>query len=379
MSNFIEEFKKGQSGKNKGLPLGPGLEPISRAINGIQRRMMYTIASSPKVGKSTLVNYGFLISPYLYALENPDINITWIYYSWEMDRVSMEFDFCAHFLYSDFGMATYTLPEGITVDKETIIFISSAFLMGHIQDDNGEIVKVPEFILDKIKIIYENRIIPLMGEYAVDGSLLKKGKIMFIEKAENPTGIYKELLHFAKFRGNFIYQKYMKGDKEEEKLVSYIPNNPNEYVIVILDTIRKVSKERGFTMKETIDKTIEYETVLRKLLGYTFVNIVHLNRDMADIDRLKFMGDLIYPQPELIKDSGNLSEESTHVFTMFNPNDERYNLTSHFGLKIKDTRRNELFPNLRTIHLVESRFVPYPQHFRVNMNGALKDFKTFKQ
>lgn len=51
MSNFIEEFKKGQSGKNKGLPLGPGLEPISRAINGIQRRMMYTIASSPKVGK----------------------------------------------------------------------------------------------------------------------------------------------------------------------------------------------------------------------------------------------------------------------------------------------------------------------------------------
>lgn len=291
----------------------------------------------------------------------------------------MEFDFCAHFLYSDFGMATYTLPEGITVDKETIIFISSAFLMGHIQDDNGEIVKVPEFILDKIKIIYENRIIPLMGEYAVDGSLLKKGKIMFIEKAENPTGIYKELLHFAKFRGNFIYQKYMKGDKEEEKLVSYIPNNPNEYVIVILDTIRKVSKERGFTMKETIDKTVEYETVLRKLLGYTFVNIVHLNRDMADIDRLKFMGDLIYPQPELIKDSGNLSEESTHVFTMFNPNDERYNLTSHFGLKIKDTRRNELFPNLRTIHLVESRFVPYPQHFRVNMNGALKDFKTFKQ
>ena len=115
------------------------------------------------------------------------------------------------------------------------------------------------------------------------------------------------------------------------------------------------------------------------MLGYTFVNIVHLNRDMADIERLKFMGDLIYPQPELIKDSGNLSEESTHVFTMFNPNDERYNLTSHFGMKIKDTNRNELFPNLRTVHLVESRFVPYPQHFRVNMNGALKDFKKFKE
>ena len=51
MSNFIEEFKKGQSGSNKGLPMGPGLEPITKAINGLQRKMMYTIASSPKVGK----------------------------------------------------------------------------------------------------------------------------------------------------------------------------------------------------------------------------------------------------------------------------------------------------------------------------------------
>ena len=51
MSNFIEVYKKGQFGKNKGLPLGSGLEHISKTINGIQRRMMYTIASSPKVGK----------------------------------------------------------------------------------------------------------------------------------------------------------------------------------------------------------------------------------------------------------------------------------------------------------------------------------------
>ena len=296
-----------------------------------------------------------------------------------MDRVSMEFDFCCHFLYTDFGLISYTLPEGVTVDKKTVIPISSAFLMGQIQDDNGITVKVPEFMMDKIKTVYSNRIVPLMGEYAADGTLIKAGKILFIEKSENPTGIYKEILHFASFRGQFVYQKYMKGDKEEEKLVSYIPNNPNEYVIIVLDTIRKVSKERGFSVKETVDKTIEYETYLRKLLGYTFVNIVHLNRDMADIDRLKFMGDLIYPQPELIKDSGNLSEESTHVFTLFNPNDERYNLSTHFGLRIKDSNKNELFPNLRTIHLVESRFVPYPQHFRVNMNGALKDFKTFKQ
>lgn len=47
--NFIEVFKQGQKGQNKGLDLGPGLEAVSRAINGLQQRMIYGIAAAPKV------------------------------------------------------------------------------------------------------------------------------------------------------------------------------------------------------------------------------------------------------------------------------------------------------------------------------------------
>ena len=63
--NFIEEFKYGQKGGNKGLSLGPGLENLSKAIGGLQRKMMIAIASAPKTGKSTLVDYGFIIHPWL--------------------------------------------------------------------------------------------------------------------------------------------------------------------------------------------------------------------------------------------------------------------------------------------------------------------------
>lgn len=380
MSNFIVEYKKGQAGKNRGLPMGEGLETLSKAIDGIQRGMMYTIASAPKVGKSTFVNYGFVISPYLHFLKNPSINIRWRYYSWEMDRVTMEFDYVCHFLYSDYGIVRIDLPEGITINGESIIEVSSALLRGQRQDDNGNIILVPDYLFEKIKLVYEHRIIPLFGEYSIEGIKLKQGLIDFIDRADNPTGIYKETLSFANSRGKFVYQEYFskKDGKNMKKIVGYKPNNPDEYIIVIIDTIRKVRKEKGMNMKETVDKTIEYITELRNLLNYSFVPIVHLNRNMSDIERLKFMGDLIYPQPEAIKDTGNLSEESTHVFTMFNPNDERYNLTKHFGLPIKDPQRNDIYPSLRTLHLVESRYVPYPQHFRVNMNGALKDFKQFK-
>ena len=304
MSNFIVEYKKGQSGKNKGLPMGDGLQAISKAIDGIQRGMMYIVASAPKVGKSTLVNYGFIISPYLYSLKNKNVNIRWIYYSWEMDRVTMEFDYVCHFLYSDYNIVKIDLPEGITCEGNNWVAISSALLRGQRQDDNGNIILIPDYLFEKIKVIYEERIIPLFGEYSIEGLKIKSGLIEFIDKTDNPTGIYKNILNFAASRGNFIFEEYhsSRTNQMEKKIVGYNPNDPDEYVIVIIDTIRKVRKEKGFNSKETVDKTVEYITELRNFLNYTFVPIVHLNRDMADIDRLKFMGDLIFPQPETIKD-----------------------------------------------------------------------------
>ena len=71
-----------------------------------------------------------------------------------------------------------------------------------------------------------------------------------------------------------------------------------------------------------------------------------------------------------------MAEDADYVFTLFNPNDTRYNLKEHFGLKIKDTKNNEFYPNLRTIHLVESRHCDFPKHFKVNMFGNYKSFNT---
>ena len=165
--------------------------------------------------------------------------------------------------------------------------------------------------------------------------------------------------------------------KQLEKVIGYTLNNPDQYVVVITDTIRKIPRERQFSMKENIDKYLEYATELRDNLGVAFVHIVHLNRDMADIQRQKAMGEYLHPSPEQIKDSGNASEEANHVITMFNPNDDRFGLKKHFGVVIKDSNNNQFYPQLRTLHLVESRHSVYPQHFAVNMQGNIKNFKKF--
>jgi hypothetical protein len=415
--NFRMAFELGQKGSNKGLPMGEGLKTISQAINGIQRGRIYSIAASPKGGKSTLVDVGFCIEPAFYVLNHnaktqasinkvvdrlnittdPDtrqtlneeyeklskqlIDLEFIYNSYEIDRVSKEFDFVSHFLNKDYGIYLITLPSGKTYKGKNVVSLSSAFLRGELEYDNEdplkekEIIRVSQDLLNLIKEVYRTRIIPLFGEYNEKGEKISKGLIKFLEVKENPTGIRNYLLAYAKENGEFLYRQTVKDGVTYTRCTGYKPKNPEKYVIVITDHVRKLIPERGFKMKETIDKFSEYTVELRNTCNFSFVNIIHLNRAIGDISRRQFDDDRIFPSPDDIKDSGNLSEDSNYIFTMFNPNDDKFNLTKHFGTPIRRPDKTLLYPNMRTIHLVESRHCVCPQHFRVNMFGDIKKFE----
>lgn len=370
--NFIEEFKKGQSGGNKGIPMGAGLVTLSNAINGIQRGRLYGLAAPPKAGKSTLCDFGFFLEPYLYCLEN-EIEVEWIYYSLEIDRVSKEFDTAAFFLHKDYGITHIGLPEGIFKGGKDEIPLDSDYLRGRVMDDEGKLIPMATDVLNVLKEVYEKRIVPIFGEYSENGIQLSKGVVTFIETKDNPTGIWKYLKHHASLNG-----KILSTGGQFNRIIGFKPNNPEKFTIVITDHLRKIIPERGWKMKETVDKMLEYQVELRNLLQYTFVDIIHTNRDMNTTDNLKFAKDMLYPTSEHVKDTGNISEDADYLLTMMNPNDDKYNLTKHFGIDIKDNHGNALFPNLRTIHLVESRHCTYPQHFKVNMKGGYKHFEQLK-
>jgi len=375
--NLIEEYKKGQSGKNKGLPMGDGLNNVSKAINGVQKGRIYGIAASSKTGKSTFADYAFVIQPFLHAIENK-IAIEWIYFSFELDRVSKEFDFASFFLYNDYNIEKIKLDDNITYTnngiKTNIIDLSPDYLRGRLQDDNGNIIKVKEQVENKLKEVYSNRIIPLFGEFSKEGIQLKNGLIQFIEEKDNPTGLRNFLLNHASKSGTFIKSS----SDFNNRITGYKSNNPNKYTIIITDHLRKLIPERGFQMKQNVDKFIEYSVELRNTCGYTFVHIIHTNRNMYDIEKIKYNKNELYPTSESIKDTGNLSEDADYVFTMFNPNDNKFKIDNHFNLKIKDRNGDLLYPNMRTLHLVESRHCIFPQHFRTNMIGNLKSFKKLE-
>lgn len=403
--NLVEVFKAGQSGKNKGLPMGEGLENISMHIGGVQKAKIYVIAASPKGGKSTFADAGFVIEPCIYVLDHnakieeqiaktdPDeeekiaslrsqmIYLDIIYFSYEIDRVTKEFDFMAHFIERDYGISYVTLPSGKTYRRGNTVPISSSFLMGELVYDQldakgeREVILVPQYLEAKMRDIYLKRIIPLFGEYNSEGTRIKRGLIFFFENRDNPTGMRNTILSYAESKGTLKYIETQKGTKVSRRLVGYTPHNSQQFTLVVTDHLRKVHLERDFNLKQAVDKFSEYSVELKNICYFSFVHIIHLNRAMADIARRKLDGDSIYPMSDDIKETGNLSEDANYIFTMFNPNDDKYNLKKHFGLTIRNNSGGLLYPNMRTIHLVEARNCEAPKHFRVNMFGGIKKFE----
>lgn len=373
MSNFKSAYENGRLGKNIGLPTG--LDVLDIAINGLQRRTVIGVAAPPKVGKSKFTNAHFIIYPYLLA---PNADIEWIYFSYEMDRVQVEFAFAVFFLWYDFGMNTYKDSNNKTQ------FITTDYLMGRLKDKlTHKTILVTKEIEDKLKIVYVNRIIPLFGEHDNDGKRISRGKIDFIEAKQTADEMTNYVVAYARQHGEFIYEEYITIDGTgknitAKRLKSYKAKNPNKYTIVITDTLRKIKLAAKQDKKQAADSWIESSILLRNLTAFSFVHIIHCNRNISSVERMNFSKEFLYPTGDDIKETGNLSEEADYVLTLFNPNDEKYNLKRHFGLDLFENG-NLLYPDYRSLHLVESRHTICPQHMQLELNGATGFYKKLNE
>lgn len=366
--NFEKKFLEGQAGKSIGLTTG--LLELDRTIDGIQRRAIYTIGAESKAGKTTLVDFAFLLKPYEEMMVKSMSNIHWIYYSLEISRIEKEFKFAAYFMYEDYKIYGFE-HNGV---KYTM---SPRYLAGRLRDSNGNMVPVSPEHREKLFEIYQNRIIPLFGEYNENGIRVKKGVIDFIEENNNPTGIRNYLYHYAQENGELIFEEYTAKENGEpitkRRISGYKPNNPDKYVVVITDHVRRLHRERGFSIKENVDKMSSYQVEMRNLFGFTFVNVVHVNRNISSIDRIKYNKETLYPTADDVKETGNLGEDCNYLITLFNPKDEKYNLDTHFGLDLS------AYPNYRSIHLVFSRDTECPKHLQAQMQGNINYFKSIKR
>ena len=378
--NLLKTVSQGLTGKNMGIPMDKAISHISRYVRGIKKKQLIVILGPSKSGKTTFCDFAYVLSLCKYYILNMLVSErlnSIIYYSFEIDRISKELEFAAHFIALEKPNDNYiTLPNGITYQGENKVIISSDYLASELISDQDTLIKCDkETFIYLFEVIYPRYIIPIFGEYNENGKKVKDGIIDFIENRINPTGMFNDLRKKAAKEGEFITEEYT--DKQgvlKNKVIGYKPKNPEKVTLIVTDHMRKFSKERNFNDKQTVDKALDYHVILRNLLGWTFIDIVHSNRSLADMERKK-NPEYLYPNPDDSKGSGNYEEDCDLFWTTFNPNDDKYQIKKHFGATIKDNRGKVLYPYLRTLHLVSARKVQFPVHFRLFMNGATKQYK----
>lgn len=358
--NLIRVVEEGIEGVSPGLLFH--IDKLNILLGGIHKHTMHIIAAEPKAGKTTFLDENYVLSPYLRnLLVNPDTSIEWYYWSTEISRIEKEAGMISTLLYYNHGLR-----------------LTAEYILGRqLVEENGRIVRKivsaehHRLIVDT----YLEYIVPLFGTFDADsGRQLTSGLIRFFPK-DNPTGIRNELLRAAAENGEMIRETYQIADENgvmhsRERIVSYRPNNRRKYILCLIDHLRGLKRERGFSMKDNIDKMTEYAVELRNLTGIIFAFTIHLNRAVTDIDRLKYLKDTLYPHSDDLKDSGNPSEDANYVFTMLNASDEKYGITTHFGHNVRSYEGR-----YRSLHLVAARNAECPVHMGMEFLGDVKHFE----
>lgn len=175
--------------------------------------------------------------------------------------------------------------------------------------------------------------------------------IIFIQE-KNPTGIYKACRKYAEESGEVITKPAVYRDEfgkvqETEAFDYYVPNNPNEYVIPVIDTINIVESERGYTKKQSIDKLSEYLAIyLRNRYGQSPIVIQQQNTDNESIESVKF--NRTRPTTAGLGDSKYTAHDANIVLGIFSP--YKFGLKEYLGYPI-----DKFKDHFRTLEVLVNR------------------------
>ena len=276
---FEERIKEGLNGKFQGL--SNGLKRINSHIFGLQRSCYTLIGGLSGSAKTTLVD--FMLLNAIQDAESKNIPINVFYYSYEIDEISKKANWLSMLIYLKY---------------DRIITPQKIKGMGDLRLTDDELRMVQDEAPEMEKIF---------------------AKITWRWETGNPTGLYKEWWTHMSSKGVFEKEPYAdEFGANKERIVKFIPNNSDEYNVVVMDHAALMASERNFTLKENLDKFSEYIVKCRNLFSMSFFILQQFNDGLNSIDRQKFKGVDISPQQNDFKDSRNLYVDADIVLGIMN-------------------------------------------------------------
>lgn len=281
---------------------------------GIEQSTYYCISSFTKGGKSQFTSYTFIYKPLLYCYYHKEVvaNLKVLYFPLEEtpERILQRFE--CWLLYEYSGHKLRISPRDL---RSTTTAVSQEVL-DLLQSDE---------IQDIIKYFEEH--------------------IIFPEEKPNPTGILNYCKSYARQHGTEYTKKGKYKDewgqiKETEVFDHYEQDDPNEYRLIIIDTMNLIDTERGMTLKQSMDKLSEY---LAKYLRnrYKFSPVVIQQQTFESEGNEAFKLNRLRPSAQGLGDSKYIARDCNVLLGLFSP--FRFSLDSYLDYNIKKFKDNIRF------------------------------------
>ena len=165
--------------------------------------------------------------------------------------------------------------------------------------------------------------------------------IVMYQGPENPVGIAKELKEYALSKGKI--------EQVDDYNKIYIPNDPNEINIIVIDHIGLLKTTANLpSKKQAIDKLANEMSYARDMFGFSPVMVSQFNRDISNPTRLK--NNDVEANLEDFKDSSVPAENSDVVMALFDPARYKVSDPSKYSLdKLKDEKGANCFRSLKIL------------------------------
>lgn len=246
--------------------------------------------TATKAGKTQITNYLFVYNTLMYSYYHPDkVHPRIFYYNLEEDEEDITARFMSFLLFTLSGIEVS--PTDLNSTDET-------------KPLDSKVIEILES--DKYKEI--------LNFYEEHVSYMP---------SRNPTGQWKDITRYAEEHGksyyeDIIYTDEFGNEKKGRKFSHYVPDDPDEYVIIITDHVGLLEKERDMKgLKDAIDKLSEYCIIFRN--RYKYIPVVVQQQNIETIGLDAFKADKIRPTMAGLADSKNPGKDCSVMLGITNP------------------------------------------------------------
>jgi len=314
-----------------------GLKRFEDESPGIEQKKIYLITAATKVGKTQITDWLFLYNVVQQVIDNNlDIRIKIFYFTLEMSKEEK--------MLSCFSNILYMKEKIIISPKE----LKSTQQSKPLSNDILILLKKYKPYFDKIEEVVE-----------------------FIDSVRHPFGIFSLVRDYAMANGT-IHYKDIDIDGNKTTVVDYYePNDPDEYVITIVDHIGLISSEKRNGIHLSLHESMsvlssDYLIKLRNRFGYIGVIVQQQALVGENIEHKK--AGMLRPSLANLGDNKLTSRDINVAFGLFSP--YRNELPEYMGYDI-----TKFEDNIRFLEIITARDGGAGTICPLYFDGAVNYFK----